>query len=333
MFIGINAGVGVSGGSSTGSNNTGVGYLSCNGLTSGGANTAFGYGSLQTCSTGSNNVALGDSALNSIGTGGTNVAVGVNAGFKATGDNQCTFVGDNAGTNANANATANNCFFGYNAGAGNSSSCTGLNNVAVGASSFTGYTSGSGNVSVGNSSGTTITTGSFNTLIGEFANTVNNSDQYDICIGYDVVAIASASINIGTAGNNSTCYIGGINGATVTGSAVLCSNTGQLGTISSSCRYKTNIEDLTDYTIEKVFELEPKSFIYKEDKSCTSVYGLIAEEVEKVLPELVLYKNGEVESVKYHEMPGLLIGAIKKLRKENEDLRIRLEKIEAMLFN
>jgi hypothetical protein len=116
--------------------------------------------------------------------------------------------------------------------------------------------------------------------------------------------------------------IAGITGATVTGAAVLCSSSGQLGTIVSSERFKTDIKTLSSGDFIK---LRPVSFQYKKQDNDDTHYGMIAEEVEKICPDLVVYgEDGNPESVKYHEMPALLLAEIQKLRKEVDELKKRI---------
>ena len=119
----------------------------------------------------------------------------------------------------------------------------------------------------------------------------------------------------------STCYIGGIYGVNIgTGSAILVNATsGQLGTIVSSRRYKENIQDISDS--QKIQKLRPVSFTYKSDKSESVQYGLIAEEVEAVYPELVQYNSlGEPETVSYHLLPALLMKEIQRLNDRIDQL-------------
>ncbi len=116
----------------------------------------------------------------------------------------------------------------------------------------------------------------------------------------------------------------GIHGATVTGSAVLVSTTGQLGDIVSSIKVKENIEDISK-TKQSILDCRPVSFNYKSDDQKTKCFGMIAEEVEKVFPDLVLYKDGEPYSIKYHEMPALLLNEIQNLKKEIAELKTKIK--------
>ncbi len=95
----------------------------------------------------------------------------------------------------------------------------------------------------------------------------------------------------------------------------------------SSRRYKENIHDMNDYS-EYIYRLRPVTFDYKDKHSPFKAAGLIAEEVEEVAPELVAYAdNGVPMSVKYHELPALLLNEIQKLRKEVDELKKRPKKV------
>ena len=183
---------------------------------------------------------------------------------------------------------------------------------------------GSNNTVMGYSCLEDITSGGNNTIFGAGCGTAyTSSESNNIILGYNIHGTVSESnvIRIGNSSNTS-CYITGINGVTVTGTAVLCSTTGQLGTIASSERYKENIQPLSDET-SSVLELNPVKFNYKADSDKSIRYGLIAEEVEKVFPYLVFYKDDIPESVNYHELPVLLLKEIQKLNKRIQALEER----------
>ncbi len=257
---------------------------------------------------GSFNVGLGQSALNAITSGGACTCVGYDAGLGITSGNNNTYIGATCGL----------------------ASTTGQSNTAVGASCFDMYTSGAGNAgsntAIGVGSLNKLLTGTFNTCLGAASGqNYTSSESSNICIGHTGVAAESHALRIGTAGSGSgnvnTCFIAGINGVTVTGTAVLCSTAGQLGTIASSIRYKENVADLPEEV--SVLHLRPRQFNYKKDDSKTTQYGLVAEEVEQDFKYLCFYNDaGEPESVKYHELPVLLLKEIQRL---NERIK-KLEK-------
>ncbi len=106
-------------------------------------------------------------------------------------------------------------------------------------------------------------------------------------------------------------------------------DTGLIGYVSSSRRYKENIEDLGDFT-DKLYDLRPVSFTWKKDKM--KGYGLIAEEVDEVLPDIVSYDNeGKPETVEYSRLIPMLLNEIQNLKAENETLKQSNEKTTAEL--
>lgn len=117
------------------------------------------------------------------------------------------------------------------------------------------------------------------------------------------------------------CFVHGVRGKTTNVSnaiPVLIDSNGQLGTCSSSRRYKDNIKNLSPHLAQQVLQLNPVSFTYKQEKSGHSTYGLIAEEVELILPQLVTYKeDGQPETIMYQHLIPLLLHVIKQ-----QDLRL-----------
>ena len=108
-----------------------------------------------------------------------------------------------------------------------------------------------------------------------------------------------------------------------TGIALLIDNTGLLCTTASSVKFKENIEDL-GFDSSPIMYLSPVKFNYKNDELQSKQYGLIAEEVEKIMPELVSHKDGEVYSVKYQDLPVLLLNELQKLNKRVQLLEEKL---------
>jgi hypothetical protein len=136
---------------------------------------------------------------------------------------------------------------------------------------------------LGVSAGANLTTGSSNIDIGNLG-----------------VARESATICIGS-GNQTSTFIAGINGTAVTGTGIVVSASGQLGVATSSARFKYEIRPM-DKASEALLALKPVSFRYKKevDPAGTSQFGLVAEEVEKVNPDLVVRdKEGKPYSVRY----------------------------------
>ena len=208
---------------------------------------------------------------------------------------------------------------------------SGLYNTAVGDSAGLALTTGQQNCLFGNGVAYQLVSGSYNLIAGP--NTAgfgySGSESSNIVFSNEGVPGESHVIRIGTsgsgAGQQNLCYIAGIFGVTVgvSGTAVFIDNTGNLGTVVSSQRFKENITDLAP---TPVLDLKPVSFNYKSDKTKTKQYGLIAEEVEKVFPDLVSYDDeGLPHSVKYHELPVLLLAEIKKLSARIHQLERLLE--------
>ena len=145
----------------------------------------------------------------------------------------------------------------------------------------------------------------------------------------------SNTIHIGSQGPDptdpgvqTTCFIAGITGVSVSGSAVQVSASGQLGVVVSSSRYKTDIQTLSNDS-SSIYHLRPVSFSYKNSPNQEKQIGLIAEEVALVYPELVVYNHQkEPESVKYHSLPVLLLNEDKKHKGIIDDLMCRVEKLE-----
>jgi hypothetical protein len=271
------------------------------------------------------NVGIGTSSLAGLTTGTTNTAVGYNAGKSLTTGTANVFFGTLSGENLTTLAGAN----GITAiGQATLSSATfAPDTTAIGSAVLTSFTSNadSGNTAVGGEALNGLLTGSYNCVIGAntFAgNNYEGAESSNVLIQNAGVLSENNVIRIGTQGTGSgeqnTCFIAGITGATVTGSTVLCSTAGQLGTISSSIRYKENIKEIEE---DDILLLKPVSFTFKVDKERKKHYGLIAEEVNEIMPELVLYDaEGKINSIAYHEMPALLLNVIKKMDKRIKEL-------------
>jgi len=200
-------------------------------------------------------------------------------------------------------------------------------NVAIGGYCLTGLTSQDYNVAIGYSTMDNLTGGGFNIAIGyQSGSAYTGSEGFNICINANGVEGESNTLHLGdsTSGHAlNKAYIGGIYGVTTSGSAVavLIDSTGNLGTVSSSLRYKELIRDMGKSS-DFIYQLRPVTFSYIKDKSQQTQIGLIAEEVEKIYPNLVVYDGeGRPDAVKYHELPVLLLNEIQKLKKEIEQLK------------
>jgi polyhydroxyalkanoate synthesis regulator phasin len=156
-------------------------------------------------------------------------------------------------------------------------------------------TSGAQNIALGISAGVNLTTGNFN-----------------IDIGSPGAAGDAATIRIGVPSTQKATYVAGIATSQVTGAPVYVTSSGQLGVLASSERYKTDIESLNT-TSQKLSQLRPVSFHLKSEPTGAVQYGLIAEEVDKVCPELVIRDDkGEIQGVRYDELAPMLVNVVQQ---------------------
>ncbi len=309
--------------------NTAVGAFALNSNTglpngNGEGNVAIGYGVLYQ-NNGNLNTATGTEAMYSNTSGGGNTASGYQVLYFNTGGNQNTASGYQAlhfNTLGSGN-TAN----GYNAlysnimGMGNAAigyqalySNTGNENTASGVNTLYGNTTGGNNIGLGFNAGMNLTTGSNNIDIGDAG-----------------VAGESNTIRIGTNGMQSRAFIAGVSGKNVKGAEVVISSTGQLGVVKSSARYKRDIRDMGDAS-SKLMKLRPVTFRYREDSTGTIQYGLVAEEVARLYPELVIYgEDGKVETIRYSELTGMLLNELQKRRSENARQAAQIKQLSAQM--
>ena len=243
------------------------------------ANTGMGTESLggpAAFSQGFDNTAVGDAALRFITTGNFNTATGAAALANNTTSN------DNTATGYSAlifnKIAADNTAVGFEALFTNDKPATGVanQNTASGSDALESNTTGSNNIAVGFQAGLNVTTGSDNIDIG------NEGEATD------GVAASSGVIRIGTAGTQATTFIAGIEDSKVTGKEVFVTTSGQLGVKASAERYKTAIEPM-DAKTDKLNQLRPVTFHLKAEPQGEVQYGLIAEEVAKIYPELVTH--------------------------------------------
>ncbi len=290
-----------------GNNNVAVGTSALSSNTAGVNNTAVGYQSLTANTAGVRNTAVGASALAANTTGQRNVAIGYNALLVNTSGEQNIAVGDQA---LLANTTG---FFNIAVGTGAMSTCTeGFGNVAIGTNALEFNLTGSFNVAVGHFAG--VFSGGSNNVFIQGGNAVVGGDN-NIIIGTNGDASDVAITRIGTPGIQK-CFIGGISGVTTDindAVTVVVDSAGQLGTMSSSRRFKHSIQRMADESCA-ILQLEPVSFVYNSDKNEMRRFGLIAEEVDEVFPRLVVRdKDGEPVTVRYEVLPVLLLNEMKKL--------------------
>jgi hypothetical protein len=336
----------------TGGFNTAVGFLSLRSETIGGFNTALGAGALF-ANTSSGNTATGAGALLSNNFGTQNTANGALALFSNTNGDRNTAVGFGAlefNIGGRLNTAVGHSALSVNNGDYNTgigvdalaSSATGGFNTAIGIAALFGI-SGDNNTAIG-ANALSASNGSDNTAIGAgalfnpaafniFSNTaiganaganLSSGAEANIDIGNLGVAGDSFTIRIGDDANQTRTFISGIFGVTTDlGGAVpvLIASDGQLGTISSSRRFKKEIRPM-DRDSESVLALKPVAFVFLWDARRTPQFGLIAEEVAEVNPDLVVRdKNGEIYTVRYDAVNAMLLNEFLKEHRRVEELK------------
>src|SRR5580704_2716161 len=293
-----------------------------------GANTAEGgSGALFSLTTGTNNTAIGSQSLFSLTTGVQNTAVGAQA-LKSNTAVQNTADGFQA---LALNTTGfGNTATGWRALVANT---TGLHNTADGFSALLRNTMGSHNTASGDDALSANTTGSFNTVDGAHSLLVNSTGSGNTVLGFGAgnsVTTANNVICIGAnvAGANVTnsCFIGNIFGADATGGdPVFITSNGKLGTINppSSARFKEEIKPMSKAS-EAILALKPVTFRYKKEFDPNGVpqFGLVAEEVERVSPDLVKRdRDGKLQTVRYDAINAMLLNEFLKEHRKVEELQ------------
>jgi hypothetical protein len=299
-------------------------------LTSGTANTAVGWRSLFSNTDGSFNTGIGTGTLLSNTSGSGNTAVGAAALLLNTGSNN-TAVG--AAVLAENNGLYNNAF-GYRAlfdhGTGN------FNN-AFGSSALLSHEVGFGNNAFGDSALAFNINGSSNTAVGHVA-LINSTGDSNTALGAGAgsgVTTASNVICIGVPGADvdNSCYIGNIYGASIdpTNSLVGVDLNGKLGVTTSARRFKRDIQPMKNAS-EAILALKPVRFHYKGDVKSTPCFGLVAEDVEKVNPDLVVRdKNGEPLSVRYEQINAMLLNEFLKEHRKNEEQQAIIARLQKQI--
>ncbi len=336
------------GANSSGSFNTAIGLNALVLNTTGSGNTAVGANAMELNLSAFGNTAVGEEALSSNQTGASNTAVGrfalrANVADDNTALGSLALVDNTTGTaNTGVGTTAlqtnldgsNNTGVGFRAlwlntsGAGNVSlgafalnaNAGGSNNTAVGMNALgsNSNTSGSNNIALGASAGSTLTTGDNN-----------------IYIGHPGAGAEANTMRIG--GTQTATFIAGILNQSVdsaTDQAVLIDGTGKLGTVASTRRAKEDIHDMGEASAG-LQRLRPVVFRYRKplaDGSKPLQYGLIAEEVAEVMPELVVYEaDGQPQTVKYHLLPALLLNELQHQQAEQQRQQSELAALRALV--
>jgi trimeric autotransporter adhesin len=292
----------------TGSDNTANGFQAlCNNST-GSSNAATGFQALYNNGSGNFNAATGFQALYNNGSGGNNTATG----FQALYSNRVGFTNTANGFQALYSNTrgGGNTATGEGALASNT---TGDANTAVGTIALFSNTLGCSNTANGHNALSWNTTGSFNTVLGVSAGGNIETANNVICIG---AFVAGEDVSDG-------CYIGNIFQRPVAANSlpVLVDGFGKLGTASSSARFKKAIKPM-DCASEAILAFKPVTFRYKSDKTNTPQFGLIAEEVAKVNPDLVVRdKEGKPYTVRYDQVNAMLLNEFLKEHHQVQDLK------------
>ena len=282
-----------------------------------GFNTAEGDGALFSLTTGTQNTATGFSALNTNTTGFNNTATGLNAlllnetGDRNTADGRVAL---QVNTTGRLNTAAGNAALFTNT--------TGNFNTATGVSALQGNTTGNLNTALGEAAGQNLTAGDNNIDIGNLgvaaeANTIRIGTQ---TAGTDVFGAAHLV--------HTATFIAGICGAGVMGKAVKVNAAGQLGVGPSSERFKEEIKPM-DKASEAILALKPVTFRYKKeiDPDRTPEFGLVAEDVEKVNPDLVLRdKEGKPFTVRYEAVNAMLLNEFLKAHRQMQEQQTMIAK-------
>lgn len=337
--------------------NTAEGFNPLFHLTSGIYNTAIGFDALFYNTTGGYNTANGASALAFNTTGNYNTANGNQALFRNTTGSDNTANGFQAlASNTTGNDDTANGFgalFHNTTGFRNTANgadalfynTTGSRNTAEGRTALYSNTTGGSNIAVGNGALNSNTTGGSNTALGNAAGYNLTTGSNNIDIGNLGVAGQANTIHIGNAvatvypdgtthPAQTATFIAGIHGATASGGvAVFVNSSGQLGTLTSSARFKEAIKPM-DKASEAILALKPVTFRYKKDLDPDGIpqFGLVAEEVEKVSPDLVARDaEGKVYTVRYEAVNAMLLNEFLKAHRKAQQQQAAITELKSAM--
>ena len=295
-------------------------------------NTAIGFNALAanqptSISTGDRNTAVGAVALRNNTTGRINTAVGVDSLQQNTSGDANTAVGFES---LLANTTGY-----YNVGLGMDAlraNGTGYGNSAVGSEALLTFNDGASNTALGWHSLGSLTLGYRNLALGAYTGNLLTTGNDNIYLSHTGAANENNTTRIGK--DQTRAFMAGVFGTTTghpTTLLVQVDQNGQLGTAASSRRYKQDIEDMGAIT-DRIFSLRPVTFHYKVHPDGPTHFGLIAEEVDEVMPELVVRgRDGQIETVAYQDLTPMLLNEVQKQRREILSLKAELETIRAAL--
>src|SRR5713101_649807 len=279
----------------TGEENTATGYQALYFNTTGNFNTAIGAFALQSNTTGFGNTATGSAALLNSSTGFENTAIG---------------------------------------GAALLNSSTGFSNTATGSAALASNTTGNENTATGFHALLNNKTGNKNIALGFRAGSDLTTGDKNIDIDNAGLAGESSTIRIGRIQDQTATFIAGISGGTVpTGVAVIVDANGHLGTTTSSARLKEAIHPM-DKASEAILALKPVTFRYKQEIDPEGIpqFGLVAEEVEKVNPDLVARDDeGKVYTVRYEAVNAMLLNEFLKEHKKVQELEATVVKLQSTI--
>lgn len=327
----------------TGSYNTGVGFLSLGSNSTNSFNTAIGAGALL-ANTEDENTATGAGALLTNSIGAFNTANGAFALARNTIGSINTATGDKALV-ANTTGIANTAT-GASALVSND---TGSFNTAQGTGTLAFNTGGGENTAIGEGALAVNAIGNNNTAIGASAlyNTTGNNNValgfhagYSLTTGDDNINIGNPgvpgdanTIRIGDSAHQSTTVIAGIYGVSVSGLTVAIDSSNHLGTVGSSRRLKENIKPM-DKASEAILALKPVTFHYKNeiDPAGKPQFGLVAEDVEKVSADLIVRdKEGKPYTVRYDAVNVMLLNEFLKARRQIDAQQKQIDTLTAAL--
>jgi hypothetical protein len=311
--------------------NTAEGFMALSSLTTGVNNTAMGVNALFSDTDGFGNTAVGAFALESNTDGFGNAATGTVAlfsnttGFRNTAMGRRTLVFNTTGvlnTATGANALEDNT--------------TGNYNTANGVCALCGQTTGNLNIALGVGAGENLTTEDNNI---DIANLGVAGDANTIHIG-EPTAVTEPVFGVTLPAHTAT-FIAGIYGKTASGgTAVYINSSGKLGTLTSSARFKQDIHSMNKVS-EAILALQPVTFRYKQELDPKGIpqFGLVAEQVEKVNPDLVVRDaEGKAYSVRYEAVNAMLLNeflkehrTVQELKKEIAALTATVQKVSAQV--
>jgi hypothetical protein len=329
----------------TGSSNTATGVFALANNRTGNFNTATGVDALFSNTTGNSNTATGVYALVNNSDGNSNTANGLEALLENTTGDSNTAVGfhglhDNTigieNTAIGSHALGDNTTGIRNTAIGSHAlgdNTTGIRNTAVGSEALAENENGSGNTATGNRALHRNRTGSFNVALGAEAGANLTTGDNNIDIGNPGVRDESNTIHIGTQGTQTKTFIAGISDAAIGGMEVRVNQNDRLGTVPSSKRFKEVIKAM-DKASEVLLALRPVTFRYKPEIDPEGIpqFGLIAEEVEKINPDLVVRDpDGKAFTVRYDAVNTMLLNEFLKEHRTVQELKANAARQEAII--